>query len=219
MDEATKLLIAQAVKEATDGLAAKNKELLKDLKTAKETFSKFEGLDVEKLTAASAELEKIKSDKLEKDGEYKKMLDKAKEEHALEVKKFKEDKINLEQKYSHTKKSGELAMELVGIKVIPELMDVAITSLADKVSLDAEGKVVAGDKPVSAFIKEWAESPVGKHFIMSGNSGGGGEGGDGSSNANAKFFDKKNPAYSLTEQAKLANRNEAEYNALKSQYK
>lgn len=219
MDAETKKLIDDAVKEATSGLATKNKELLKDLKTTNEKFSKFDGVDIDSLMSAATELEKLKNDKMEKDGEYKQLLDKAKEEHALEIKKLQDDKASVEQKYVSNKKTGELARELAGIKVIPELLDVAITSLVDKVSLDKEEKVIAGDKPVADFVKDWAQTPVGKHFIMNGNSGGGGEGGDDSTNSNAKFFDKKHPEFSLTEQAKLANRNEAEYTALKKQYK
>lgn len=218
-DESIEKVVAAAVAEATQGLASKNAELLKDLKNQKEAFSEFEGVNIKELKSAADELKKIKDKKLEEDGEYKKMYEIMKNDHATEVEKLQNANKDLEAKLHDTTKSNALATALVTVNVIPELADVAVSTLKDKVAIDDAGNPIVGDKPVADYIKTWAATDVGKHFIRSGNSGGGGNGSEGGGvDSNTKYFDPKSKDFNLTAQAKLANSDPEAYKALKKQY-
>lgn len=209
--------VKAAIEEATAGLLKKNKELMKELKTAQSQLSKFVDVDVDSLLSAKAELEDLKQKKLEADGEYKKMYEAQKESHAKEVAKFKAENAELKTSLVDVKKVNALSNALADSNAIPELIPVAVTTLKDKVAVDDNDNLLVGDKPVADFVKEWAASPVGKHFVKSGNSGGGAEGGaQDKTDAAAKFFDKSSKDYNLTEQAKINRVDPARYERLKA---
>lgn len=208
--------VKAAIDLATKGLSDKNAQLLKELKDARKASSQFEGLDLAALKTAADELSKLKADKLEADGEYKKMYEQQKSDHSTMLEKLSGANKELTNKLIDTTKANALTNALVGNNVIPELVDVAMRTLKDQVAVGDDGIPVVGDKAVSDFVKDWAASPVGKHFVKSGNSGGGGNGNDGGSvDSNAKYFDKKSPDYNLTKQAQLATADPTAYAALK----
>jgi hypothetical protein len=211
--------IDEAVKAATEGLLAKNKELLREVKTAQEKLSKFSDVDLEALNAASEELSKLKNEKLEKDGEYKKMYETQKEQSAKVIKDLESKNHELVSALKTTKKKNALTTSLAESGVIPELMDVAVNTLLSEVSITDDDSVMAGENPVSDFVKSWTASDVGKHFVNSGNSGGGGNGSaEGRVDAAEKFFDKKSESYNLTEQGKIAKGDPERFNRLKEKY-
>jgi len=213
------LAVEAAVKAATEGLVSKNTELLGKLKTANEGLVKIEGLDIAALTSASEELAKLKADKLEADGEYKKMYDQQKIDNKTTIDKLTLSNTELVTNLANSTKTNALSTALLGSKIKPELHDVAVATLLDKVAVGKDGVPVVGDKSVVDYVKDWATTDVGKHFIISGKSGGGGDGSeDGNLDASEKFFDKKNAAYNLTEQSKIATSNPDQYKALKAKF-
>lgn len=210
-DDITKQ-INEAVAAATEGLVTKNKDLLKELKTAQKSLTEFSNVNIKDLQKAAKDLEAIKKKKLEDDGEYKKLYDTAVENHAAKLTELTTERDNLKATLDSTTKAHDLSNLLVGKKVIPELLDVAVSTLKDAAPAnDATA--------LEAFVTNWAESDVGKHFISSGNSGGGADGNDGGNvNEFAKFFDPKNASYNLTQQAALHNKDPKQYEALKKKY-
>jgi hypothetical protein len=117
-------------------------------------------------------------------------------------------------------KKSALLGALSEIKVIPALAEVAILTILPSTAIDDSGNMTVNGKTIPDFVKEWSSSDVGKHFIMSGNSGGGEKGGSGGgASDNAKYFDKKSPEYNLTKQAEIARQDPTVYSALKTKYK
>lgn len=220
MDDETRQVIADAVAEATGGLAKKNADLLKELKEAKQKAGTLDEVDLDGLKAQAKELADLKQKKLEDDGEYKKMYDASKSSHQNELDKLIAEKNAIAEKLTFTNKKNALTSELIASNAVPELVVSAVALLGDRVELDPENKPIVDGKPLSDFVQDWAKTDVGKHFIKFDNSGGGAGGSEGGGvNANAKFFDKKNPEYSLTEQGKIANVDPEGYKKLKNQYK
>jgi len=213
MDELEKL------KSENESLVNKNKELLKDLKSVKETVKEFEGIDLDSLKNASTELETLKKEKLESEGEYKKLHEKAVADHAKEIEKLTSKASDLQSKLDNNVKKNALSSALLGLDLIPELRDSAINLILPEVGLTDDGEALIGDKKVSDYVKTWSEGDVGKHFLKSGDSGGDGKGSGGKGSVpEARFFDKTSPDHSITEQSKLANANPALYKELKAKY-
>lgn len=72
-----------------------------------------------------------------------------------------------------------LTAALIEANVAPEFMEAARAMLAPSVSVKVEGEnrnAVAGDKPVLDYVKEWATSDKGKHFVAASPNGGGATG-------------------------------------------
>lgn len=220
-EEELKAAIAKAVSDETAGLKSKNEELIGKLKKTSDALLKFEGIDIVALSAAKQELDEIKKKGDEERGEYKKLYEttvseKSRIENELNA-KIKDLSGNI---VNMTKRNAVVAAIFENKITIPgPLMNMAIDSIMANVAVDDSGAAKVGDKSVSEFIKDWASSDIGKHLVASGNSGGGSNGGgDGNFESESKYFDKKSPHYSLTEQARLAKSNVDLYNRLKKQY-
>ena len=197
------------VNKAVEGLQTKNQELLGKIKKLKDGSP-----DIEKLKAEAAEYHKLKTAAEEEKGEYKKLYEKqlkTASELEKQVHAVKADHRTLIKKTAITG-----ALSKVG--VMPEMVDIAVTSFLGDAKLD-EDSVLVKDKPLKDFVKEWVKSDVGQRFIPNGNSGGGANGGAGDGESdNVKFFDKKSKHYSLTEQAKLAKKDPKLFATLKERY-
>jgi hypothetical protein len=80
---------------------------------------------------------------------------------------------------------ANLTDSLAKSKVKPELMDAAKALLKMQATIKAENgnyQAVIGDKALGDFVKEWATSETGKHFVSAeNNSGGGAQGGNNNS--------------------------------------
>lgn len=212
--------IQKKIDEATNGLRAKNAELLGKLKKAGEVLDKVKDLDIDSLLAAKTELDTLKSKSDEEKGEYKKLYETLKAEKDTVVADLTGKIKEKESKLTTMAKKNSVVAAIVENKLsIPgPLMNIAIDTIMTNVAVDDTGEAKVGDKSVTDFVKEWSASEIGKHFVASGNSGGGANGGAGDSESSwTKFFDKKSPHYNLTEQAKLAKTNIDLYNRLKQQ--
>jgi len=219
---ATEEEIKAAVDAATEGLKSKNSELLGKIKKLSEVADKVKDIDIDSLLAAKTELEDIKKKGDEEKGEYKKLYDTLKAEKDKETGKLVSDLSAAKETILAMNKKNAVVSAITssGISIPAPLFDIAINNILPNIAVDDTGKAMVGDKKVTDFVKEWAASEVGKHFVVSGNSGGGANGGGGDGmNSEAKYFDKKSPDYNLTEQARLAKTNIELYNRLKRQYR
>jgi len=92
-------------------------------------------------------------------------------------------------------------------RVKPELMDAAKALLKTQAQIKAENgkyEAVIGDKALGEFIKEWATSDAGKHFVTADNNTGGGATG-GNNNSQSKTITRADfEAKSHVERATLA---------------
>lgn len=180
-----KALVQAGVDEATDRLAAKNKELLGELKQARkgqeidpETVTRLESKvhELQDALATAEKSEKLAKAEAEKVGKL----------YATEVETGKKLAID----------SG-LGDAIASAKVAPHFIPAVKAMLASKTSLNDERAVMIGDKPLADFVKEWSQSDEGKHYIVAPNNSGGGAGGSGGEGGAKTMarsdFDEKNP--------------------------
>lgn len=83
-----------------------------------------------------------------------------------------------------------LTAALVENKVASQFMPAAVALLKGQIQVktgtDGKREAFAGDKPLGEFVKDWATSEAGKHYVAAPANGGGGAGGTGSSGGSAK---------------------------------
>ena len=175
--------VQQAIKDAVDAaiqpLAAKRDELLGEVKKLrKESAIKPE--DVEKLESQIDELKaqlgnaqkEVKTYKDTADKASKALADEANFNHRLLVENGLTDELT---------KAGVTN---------PAFLKAVKSTLSQQVKVVTEGDqriAKAGDKSLSDFVKEWAASDEGNHFVTTPvNNGGGAQGGGNNSNNQPK---------------------------------
>lgn len=187
-----KTLIAEAVKEATEGLANKNKELLAELKEARKG-QEIKPEVVEKLQAQIDALEKDLSEAQKSNKEKDKVIEKV--------------NAQLQSESGFTTKlllDNGLTDALVKAGVAAPMLPAVKAMLSQQAKVVAEGetrKAVIGDKDLQAFISEWAGSDEGKHFIQAPSNNGGGALGN---NANTGKQTVKRESFDAMSQAERA---------------
>ncbi len=171
--------IADAVKEATDALAAKNRELLAELKTAKKG-QEIKPEELEKLQAKIESLETDLTTAQKSAKEQTKLLEKAQTE--LQAENGFTSKLLLDNGLTEALvKAGVSAPLLPAVK--------AMLSSQAKVIADGESrKAMIGEKDLTAFITDWAVSDEGKHFIQAPQNNGGGANGGQGNNSSAEIM-------------------------------
>jgi len=187
--QAVKDAIAQAVKEATEGLTAKNAELLAEKrKLQKQAEIKPEDLERVESERDTAQAELAKYQKQVKD------LSKANEDMA---KRFESESKYTQQLLVDNGLTD--ALTKAGV-TDPVHLKYVKTALASQVQVVADGDnrvAKIGDKPLSDYIGEWAKGDEGKLFVKApANSGGGAQGGGGQGNTKTLTraeFDAKSP--------------------------
>lgn len=188
-DKETKAAIAAAVKEAveeaTDGLAAKNRELLGELKKAR----KGKDVDPAELDRLESENDQLKADLAKVQREAKKTAERAeKSEAMLNEERSKAQKLAID---------NGVQAALSKVNVAPHFSPAAAALMKGKVSLSDDGQLMVGDKPLEAHVAEWSQSDEGKHYIAAPNNSGGGGGGGSGGGAKVMTrseFDSKQPA-------------------------
>lgn len=167
--------VAAAVKDATEGLSEKNKELLAEVKSLK----RGREIKPEQLEALESENEELKS-KL-KDAE----------KATTTAKKAAEDAGKaLEQESGYTRgllvdQGLTAALMDAGVKNPVHLKAAAaLLKSGNAIEVKVDGgtrSAVVGDKPLADFVKAWSQSDEGKAFVSatpnSGSGAGGGSGG------------------------------------------
>lgn len=193
--------------ESIDKLTQNNSDLKKEKKKAQDLASRFDGVDLDKLQSAANQLAKMEQDKLEQDGEFKKLYETAVAQANADKEAWDNEKKQLQLKNDSIIKSNDLSNALSNAGVDPVLREIATNSLIDQVGL-VEGKSMVGNQSVTDFVKEWAETDVGKRFIPAGNTGGGGGGSEqGVVQAESKWFDPNSSEFNLTKQGQVRSAN------------
>lgn len=158
--------VAEYLAEATDGLKAKNTELLGKIKK----LQQGQQIDPADLQAVENERDELKG----KLTEANKLLTKA--QKAAEDATKRADGIDAA--YSESIKDGALTEALTKAGVTnPVHLKAAKALLASALGVaDEDGKrvVKAGDKALADFTTEWASSDEGKHFVTAPDTSGGG---------------------------------------------
>lgn len=182
-------VIESVIKEETDGLVAKNHELLGKLKKAQKDST----IDPDEHRIVQEENDRLKTENSD--------LKKANKTAMTEVEKHKK---LYETEAGVTHKlivQNGLTSALVEAKVKPEYMDAVIALLSPQTVLKAEGDTrvaMVGDKPLTDYVNEWVKSDKGKHYVAAPNNQGGGAHG-GAGEAHAEGLEKiANPAARLT---------------------
>lgn len=213
MSEETKALIEAATKELKD----KNKELLTKLSKANTTLSKFEGVDLDALQTAATKLEEYETAQKEKEGKFETLYTELKNTATTTEEDYKSKLEKMETSLSETKKKNNITIGLLGLDIIPELLDIAVGTIMPEASFNDEGKVVFGDKDAKTFFAEWGETPVGKHFIKTGNTGGGADGNEGDLvSSYEKHF--KPESVNMTKQLELKSKDKKAYDNFMKKY-
>jgi hypothetical protein len=162
--------IKAAVEAAVKPLADKRDELLGEVKKLR----KESAIKPEDLEAVEKERDELKTALTTAQKEAKSFKDAAtKADEALKTEATFNHRLLVE---------NGLTDELTKAGVTnPAFLKAVKSTLASQVAVVVEGDTriaKAGDKPLADFVKEWAASDEGKHFIAAPNkSGGGGQGG------------------------------------------
>lgn len=215
---------ADYIKTITSSLTATNEGLKADLVKLKAKVKEFEGVDLAELQKAKADLEALQSQQREGETELQKAMRIASEAHKQSLADM-EKRLNLLTNRNRTLLVDDsLRMELTKANCKPLLIAAAVSLLKPSVSVieeDGMEKAVVGDKSIADYVAEWAKSDVGSNFILAKQNTGGGAIGvtKQAIDENGKFFDKKNPAYNLTEQLKIKKANPDLYGKLAELFK
>jgi hypothetical protein len=164
-----------ALQESIAKLEANNARLTSELKTARKSIE----ITPDQLAQVEAERDKLQGD-----------LSAAQKVGKESVKTLEALQTQLKTETGFTQKlliDNGLTDELVKNGVAPQFLAATKAMFAGQAQIVADGDTrVAkiGDKSVSDFVKEWAGSDEGKHFVKApDNSGGGSQGGNGSGKA------------------------------------
>jgi hypothetical protein len=214
-------VIATSIKTAVEGLQSKNDEILGKLAKAKSSMIP-DGVDIEALQKASADLKALQDGKLEEQGEYKKLLETSKEQHQADMKKQTDALEAANSELKHLMVNQGLSTALSTNNVNPVLLDSAVMLLSGNVAMIEEnGKRVArvGDLSLDDYVKNWVNSDIGKNFALAPANGGGGSQGNssgGTVDENAKIF--SSDGWNLTAQAQLSKSDPDAYKALNEKF-
>jgi hypothetical protein len=171
---AIKAAVESAVAEATEGLKAKNVELLAKLKKAQ----KDSIVDPAEHAALQSELEGTQAKLAEATKAFK-----AATSESEKVKKAYESESQLTHRLLVDNGLTD-ALTKSGV-TNPVHLRAAKAMLAGQVQLIADGEnriAKVGEKPLADYVGEWAKSDEGKYFVAAQqNTGGGAMGGDGKS--------------------------------------
>lgn len=166
-----KQAVQEAVAEVTEGLKAKNAELLGKIKKLQAGAT----ISPEDLAAVEAERDEYKA----KLAEATKALTKAQKAAEEATKRAAE----IDSAYSQSIADAALTEALTKAGVTnPVHLKAAKALLASQLAVvDEDGKrvVKAGDKAVADFTQEWASGDEGKHFVTAPDASGGGAQGAG----------------------------------------
>lgn len=203
-----KQAIADAITEATEGLKAKNTELLGKLKKAQQG----QAIDPADLQAVEAERDELKS----KLADANKALTKATKTAEEATKKAADTDAAFSKAITESALTEALTAEGVTNPVHLKAAKALLTAAGGLTVVDEDGKrvVKAGDKALADFTKEWASGDEGKHFIVNG-SGGSDVPGTGGAPPDSKNPFSKGEHFNLTEQARLLRDNPQEAERLR----
>lgn len=167
----------EALESEKESINAKNKELLTELKTAR---NKNKEVDTDAYYKALDEVDNLKAENSK--------LNQTLGLKTKEVEKLSTTLNELDTNLKTTKLENTLNDELSKLRVKPTVLSFIKDGLQAKSKFSEDGSILIGDKSISDYLAEWANTDSGKDCIMpSGNSGSGASGGNGSSNLTGKL--------------------------------
>ena len=177
--EAIAAEVAKAVAAESEGLKAKNAELLAEKKALAAKLKAIGIDDPEEAARLKNIVEEAEEAKARAAGDFEKLKSGMEKKHAAEVKSLT-DKLNAADKTVHqlVAKDG-LAAEMARLNVAPEYRDAVTAMLLPKIEVTGEsgGDVAAAmveGKTLKDFMTGWAQGDQGKHFVRAKGNGGGG---------------------------------------------
>lgn len=178
--------IKAAVDEATSGLLKKRDELLGEVKKLRKN-SEIDPEDYQRLKDENEELQG-------KVTEAQKATKKAADDAQKALKQAETESSAVRQLL--VENGLNEALTKAGVK--PEYLKAAKAMFAKDVQVIADGEnrvAKVGDKALTDFVSEWAQSDEGKHFVTApANSGGGASSGKGGNLTPSKKASEMNPA-------------------------
>lgn len=195
------------INKLAGGLINKKTELEEKLSKAKGSISSEESAQ-EKLTKLEGSIER---ERLESKENYQGALEIAKQESTASLEKLTNSNSEKDQLIHKLLVENGLTAELVKLNVNPDLMGLIQQGLSATATV-IDGQAMIGDKSLSEYMTEWADTPQGKASRLApGNSGGEGFGG-GNVPAGKKMADM-----SGQERTALFQQNPTEFNRLKAE--
>jgi len=189
---------SKAVEEATKGLKSKNNELLGSLKEAKETLSKFDGIDADEVRALMKRFANDEESKLIKDGKLDEVIAKRTERLRADLEKKAGDALALAEAATKRAQAFQgrvlddsiraaaakagLHQHAIDDALFRARSMFALDEAGQAVQLGDDGKPVLGKDGKSPFTPlEWLEGMKDKapHWFPAAASGGGASGGGG----------------------------------------
>jgi hypothetical protein len=205
-----------------EALKKKNAEILDEKKSEKRKAEEAETARKKAEEERDQEKSKAEEEKARKDGDWKKLEETLRASHAAELKKLQEENGALKGARDKLVIDGALSAQLDAAGVKPEFKPAvaAMIRAASKaeVEIDASGSFAGkiDGKPIDAFVKDWAASDQGKHFILNANAGGGANGsGGGGAQSTANPYKKE--TRNLTKQGELEKTNPDLANKLRAE--
>jgi chromosome segregation ATPase len=180
VQDAIKKAVETAVEAATKPLVDKRDELLGEVKKLR----KESAIKPEDLEAIEKERDDLKAALTTAQKEAKTFAEAAKKA---------DEALKTEATFNHRLLvDNGLTDELTKVGVTnPAFLKAVKSTLASQIAVVVDGDkriAKAGDKPLADFVKEWAGSDEGKHFVSApNNSGGGGLGGNGGGTDTSKL--------------------------------
>jgi hypothetical protein len=186
-----------ALDKETKGLKAKHEELMDELKDLKRTHKQFEGLDPEEIKETLRAAKEAENKRLEAEGDWKKLRDQMREDHAKEIQKRDAQIDSLTKGMDETRTQVAIDSAMKEAKIAPQFADTVEAFLKTKIVLTGKGEArtaVIGDKSPGDFLKEYVGTDNGKHYVLAdSNSGGGSPGGRKGSGSPDNPFDPEKP--------------------------
>lgn len=224
-DEDFKKYLESIIDAATKPLSDKRDELLGELKGLKEKMKKFPSEEtLSELNAAKQKLEELENKQLEESNDYKKILEKARQQHTDELSKRDQKIGKLSESLKRKLVDGDLAKELSAVGVNPALSKAAIKLLSSDVTvIEENGEFIArvGEKEIADYVKEWAGTDVGKNFVLAKRNTGGNANGNGEyqhSDEVEKYFNPEHMEFNKTKQIDVYRKNKELYDQLTEKY-
>ena len=185
-----------------DAMALKNKELLSELRVAK---NKNKDIDPDAYNKALDENEQLKEE-----------LSKLDKNSKIEVEKLSKTLTDKDSKLKQILVTDGLRDAFVKNGADKELLDAVLALHQNKVQLSEDYTPNVEGKDLNTFAKEWLGGD-GKRFLEFTPTSGGGSNGSGGSNGGdiSKYFDKTNKEFNLTKQAEILRENPDLYKTLK----
>lgn len=176
--EEGKTELRKLIDAETEGLKAKNAELLGSQKKLKDEMKTIQ----DRLDEIAAEKEKAEEEASLKSGDVDKVRKQLEEKHKKEIEALTTRLGEKDTKLNKLLVDGALDAALAKSGIAPQYLDAvkALIKTSHKSEIteqDGDAIAVLDGKPIADFVSEWAQGDQGKHYLAAPVNGGGGANG------------------------------------------